>query len=119
MSGRPPKNENDPAKKRVTFYASRAVCDIIDGVKKEQGSGSVTDVLTQIILAYSNQRILHDIGEEVRNNYAQTTEDTTELRAKVEVLEERLAGLESKYAKMNHHIAELQRVTHKSTSQYR
>lgn len=109
MSGRPPKNENDPAKKRVTFYASRAVCDIIEGVKKDQGSSSVTDVLTQIILAYANQRVLHDIGEEVRNNYAQTTEDTSELRAKVEVLEERLSGLESKYAKMNHQFSEMQR----------
>lgn len=82
MSRKPPKDVNDPAKKCITFYASRAVNDIIEGEKVDRGSSSVTDALTQLVLAYANQRVLHDISGEVRSNLAQTTEDTIELRCK-------------------------------------
>ena len=109
MAGRPPRAATDPSKKRITFYASHTVSEIIEDVKKSQRCDSVTDAMTQIILAYANQRVLHAIGEEVRNNFAQTTEDTNELRAKLEVLEDRLAVLEEKYAKMNHQFSEIQK----------
>ncbi|HJJ47706.1 MAG TPA: hypothetical protein O0X39_01765 [Methanocorpusculum sp.] len=109
MAGRPPRQTPSPAKKRITFYASRTVSDIIESVKEAQGSDSVTDALTQIILNYANQHVLHTIGDEVKSNYAEQIEDTREMRAKIEVLENRLAGLEEKYAIMNTLFTELQK----------
>jgi hypothetical protein len=109
MAGRPPRLTPEPAKKRVTFYASRTVSEIIDSVKEAQGSDSVTDALTQIVLNYANQRVLHTIGDEVKSNYAEQVEDTREMRAKIDILESRLAGLEEKYAVMNTMFTELQK----------
>lgn len=101
------KNSDSLMKQRVTFYAPQTVMDIIEKVKVERNDDSITDAVCQIIIEYGTRCGMKEIEDKFFRMFDESADKLETLKAENDILRDRLALIESKYASLNRAVAEI------------